>query len=344
MAALAPERTSPTNKDVSYLQQIQKSGQLLLAPEFQRLGVWPRTAKAYLIDTILSDKPIPLLFFSKTVNPQTGRSSYAVVDGQQRLRAVFEFLDDRIRLPNTNQTDLRWRGRKYSELHQDQRTQLLNYDLSVVELKNYSDDDIRDIFVRMNRYVVKLNASELRHAYEDGAFKRFAEGVGSWEFWREKRVLTQNQVQRMRNVEFAAELAILLSEGPQDKKDSIELYYGEYTQTFEYAEEIASRLQVFLAWIDQTLPDFSTSRWRRPVDLYGLIGALDEVTEQGERLTELDQDVARERLIEFERRLNMARPGRAEARYLIATARQTDNIQPRLTRIATLVDLLTEAR
>ena len=44
---------SPTTKDIALLHQLQQSGQLKLQPEFQRNSVWPRAAKAYLIDTIL---------------------------------------------------------------------------------------------------------------------------------------------------------------------------------------------------------------------------------------------------------------------------------------------------
>ena len=335
-----PERTSPTNKDVSLLQQLHKTNQLQLAPEFQRLGVWPRPAKAYLLDTILSDRPIPLLFFSKTVNPQTSRPSYAVVDGQQRLRAIFEFLDDRFRLPSSEATNQVWRGKRFSKLERDEREQILNYDLSVVELKNYSEHDIRDIFIRMNKYVVKLNPAELRHAYEDGAFKSFVEELARLSIWRDARILTPTQINRMRSVEFAAELVLLLSEGPQDKKDSVNLYYEEYAEDFEPKEEIELRLNRYLSWVQAALPDFSSSRWRKPVDLYALLGALDELTDQAESLTDLDADIAGAELIRFEERLNSKSPDRLAARYLVAAGRQTDNIQPRSTRIAILKQLL----
>lgn len=338
-----PQRTSPTNKDVSLLQQLHKAGQLQLAPEFQREGVWPRPAKAYLLDTILSDRPIPLLYFSKTVSPQTSRPSYAVVDGQQRLRAVLEFLDDRFRLPSSATTNPSWRGKKYSQLNAQQKEQILNYDLAVVELKNYSERDIRDIFIRMNKYVVKLNASERRRAHEDGAFKRFVERVGALPLWKDERILTVSQLNRLRGVEFAAELVILLAEGPQDKKDSIDLYYTEYVDQFENQEEIELRLLGYLTWIREVLPDFSTSRWRKPVDLYGLVGAIDAVTDQGEQLDSLDPASAGRRLIGFEKQLSQSNHDRTAGRYLVAAGSQTDNIQPRSTRISILSSLLTEA-
>jgi len=40
------------------------------------------------------------------------------------------------------------------------------------------------------------------------------------------------EIKRMRAVEFVAELTILLIEGPQDKKKTVDLYYGEYQKTF----------------------------------------------------------------------------------------------------------------
>src|SRR5438093_419111 len=95
-------KRSPTTKDIALLKQLHDQGQLALAPEFQRNSIWPRAAKAYLIDTILNDRPIPLLFFQRISSAQTGRSGYAVIDGQQRLRAIFEFLEDRFRLSQSD--------------------------------------------------------------------------------------------------------------------------------------------------------------------------------------------------------------------------------------------------
>src|SRR5688572_19768175 len=87
-------KSSPTTKDVALLLQLHKDGQLKLQPEFQRESVWPKAAKSYLIDTILNEKPIPLIFFERSPSIQTGRPEYSVIDGQQRLRAIFEFIQD----------------------------------------------------------------------------------------------------------------------------------------------------------------------------------------------------------------------------------------------------------
>jgi hypothetical protein len=205
-----PRRTH-TMRDVATLKQMSESGQLIMAPEFQRNAVWPRAAKAYLVDTILTDRPIPYLYFRRSVSAQTGRSFYEVIDGQQRLRAIFEFLDDRFGLSETKLRGLR--GKRFSELTAESRTQMLSYDLYVEELTAYTDADIRDMFVRMNRFVVRLSQQEIRHARHQGRFARLAEKLSRWPFWKKNRVFTAHQLNRMRAVEFAAELIILLVEG-----------------------------------------------------------------------------------------------------------------------------------
>jgi Protein of unknown function DUF262 len=209
-------KRTPTTKDVALLHQLFDQDQIELAPEFQRNSIWTRSAKAYLIDTILNDRPIPLLYFQRMTSAQTGKPKYAVIDGQQRLRAILEFLNDRFRLVESK--NKQYRGKKFSELAQRFKDQILDYDLYVQELFGYTEADIRDTFVRMNKYVVKLAPQEIRHAEHKGKFSNFVERIGTWDVWKKQRIFTPKQIKRMRAVEFVAELSILLLEGPQDKK------------------------------------------------------------------------------------------------------------------------------
>jgi hypothetical protein len=326
-----------TTKDIGLLRQLYDDGQLDLAAEFQRNSVWPRAAKAYLIDTIIANKPIPQIFMQRHTSAQTGRPAYRVIDGQQRLRAVFEFLDDRYALTKTSGKKLE--KRKFSALPERLRDQILNYDFVVEELSGYTDRDIKDLFVRMNKYVVRLSPQELRHAREEGAFYDFVERIGAWDIWRERKIFTPTQLARMRAVEFAAELTILLIEGPQDKKEAIDLYYGEYQKSFKDGAAVERKLKIYLDWIESALPDLERSRFRKPVDLYSLIGALSQQKLRSGSV-DLDPDEAGECLREFERRLSLKRVPEEGARYLISASRQTDNLRPRLTRISILTDVL----
>jgi len=329
----------PTTKDIALLRQLYADDQLTLAPEFQRNSVWPRAAKAYLIDTLLADRPIPLFFFARVTSPQTGRPAYEVIDGQQRLRAVFEFIDGRFRLGKTS-SDSSVHGKRFSGLTPDQQNQILNYDIVVEELTGYSDSQIRDIFIRLNKYVVKLSPQELRHARTEGAFAEYVEDLGNWDYWRTQRVFTPTQLRRMRAVEFSAELAILLIEEPQDKKSVIDLYYGQYQSSFPEGRAVRTKLTTYLDWIAKAVPNFSNSRYRRPVDLYAFVGAVDQLVARGRTLSKLDPTASGKRLRAFEAQTRLAHPTGAAARYVVAASRQTDNIAPRSTRIEILRDLL----
>ena len=334
-------RRSPTTKDIGLLHQLYKEGQLELAAEFQRNSVWPRVAKAYLIDTILSNRPIPLLFFQRATSAQTSRPVYVVIDGQQRLRAVFEFLDDRLRLTAGDKTKP-YHNKCFSELRRQHQEQILQYDLTIEELSGYSEKDIRDMFVRMNKYVVKLSPQEIRHARETGAFCDFVEKLGKLKYWRKHRVFTPRQIDRFRAVEFSAELIILLVEGPQDKKSAIDLYYREYQKTCPFRKTVESRLVAYLDWIARAVCDLAKTRFRKPVDLYAFVGALKEVSRDGKRLPRMTPREVTKRLTRFDRETQSNRLTGPAAKYVAAASRQTDNIRPRTTRIDIISTILCE--
>ena len=88
------------------------------------------------------------------------------------------------------------------------------------------------------------------------------------------------------------------------------------------------------------LPDFERRMVRKPVDLYSLIGAIDLLTEGGEKPTAIKQTSFSSNLRDFESQIRAKIPQGDAARYLIAASRQTDNIGPRQTRIEIMSKIL----
>ena len=332
-------KRSPTIKDVALLHQLHKDGQLNLGPEFQRIAVWPQSAKSYLIDTIINDRPIPLIFLQRQTSAQIGRLCYTVIDGQQRLRAIFEFLNDRYPLTHVEKKNAHI-NKYFSQMPSRIRNRINHYEFIVEELFGYSEADIQDAFTRMNKYVVRASPHELQKSKEAGSFREFVEQIGEREFWEKQRVFGPNANRQERPVAFAEQLAVLLIEGPHHRSDAVDLYYGKYKNEFNCGQELEERLESYLNWILTALPDFSSTRFRKPADLYALIGALDEVSGQGKKLRTISAARAGQSLLEFESKTKLKEPRSDAARYLAAASRQVDNLTPRTTRIAILGSLL----
>jgi hypothetical protein len=61
----------------------------------------------------------------------------------------------------------------------------------------------------MNKYVVKLSPQEATSRQGEGKFSEFVERVGKWDYCRNQRVISAQQIKRMRAVEFVAEWKVL---------------------------------------------------------------------------------------------------------------------------------------
>src|SRR5436189_831375 len=68
--------------------------ELDLEPWYQRRSVWTNPQKSYLINTLLEQNPIPTLYFRHAVDLEQDKSLREVVDGQQRIRSILDYVGD----------------------------------------------------------------------------------------------------------------------------------------------------------------------------------------------------------------------------------------------------------
>ena len=109
-----------------------KSGALILSPHFQRKLVWREVHKIDFIQTILLQYPFPEIFISRgQIDLETQKSVSCVVDGQQRMNTIKEFLADNIVV----------NGKKYSEFPEDTRTTFLKTEIAVIDLDLHETDE-----------------------------------------------------------------------------------------------------------------------------------------------------------------------------------------------------------
>ncbi|MDA1270768.1 MAG: DUF262 domain-containing protein [Chloroflexi bacterium] len=192
---------------------------LVVNREFQRgSAVWPPPAQAYLIDTVLRDRPMPRIYVRTTTNPKTQRSYREVVDGQQRLRAIQAFAHDEFSLGTKKEIFGEFAGRRYSELDEETQRNFLSYLVPVEQLLNVPDSVVFDIFQRLNTYNYNLSPQELRHGKYHGAFRnQVVESSRRWEsLWDEYKILSRRARVRMSDDELMAQMFGVMLKGVTD--------------------------------------------------------------------------------------------------------------------------------
>ncbi len=153
-----------------------KNNGVNLRPEYQRRLRWSNKQKSLLIESLLLNIPVPPVFFY-----ENDLARYEVMDGQQRLNAIKEFLNNEFALRGL-QIITSLNGRSYSKLPPRVRRSLDRASISAIVLLQESQGKIqkagssrfyelrRFVFDRLNTGGKRLSAQEIRNAVYGGEF------------------------------------------------------------------------------------------------------------------------------------------------------------------------------
>jgi len=247
-----------------YIELYNKS-QLKLNPDFQRRKVWTQPARVFLIDTILRELSLPKFYIRTKIDLATRNSIREVVDGQQRLSAILDFANDKFKLTKRAGE---FEGYTYSTLPEELQEKFLNYPLAVEQLLNASDNDVLEVFARLNSYGETLNAAEKRHAEFQGQFKwavRNASKKYAW-LWENYSIIGVQQRLRMYDDEIMAELFGILIDGVKDGGGPyINKLYSRFDKELQNQRELESKLDTTLSKLTNDFNAFiEGSLGRRP--------------------------------------------------------------------------------
>ena len=86
-------------KSIKDITSMFSEGSLVVDETYQRRSVWSEKDKIRLIETVLLNLIIPVLFFWKAeTDPETGASITHIVDGQQRIKAICSYVNNEFKL------------------------------------------------------------------------------------------------------------------------------------------------------------------------------------------------------------------------------------------------------
>src|ERR1035438_8229475 len=117
-------KTDPARYTPEDLLLWQANDALEITPKFQRRAVWRTPARSYFIDTLLRDMTVPPLYFRMTQNKDKTKTIREVVDGQQRVRSVLDFIEDGFRM---SKSSAEWSRKRFSQLSEDQQQRIMSF-------------------------------------------------------------------------------------------------------------------------------------------------------------------------------------------------------------------------
>lgn len=156
-------RLDKLDRDITQIVERIDRGQLDLQPDFQRGQVWSERKKQRLIDSILRNWYIPPIHVVAKPNDSTEE----ILDGQQRLRAIHEFVNDEFcidgDLEPTSNAIKRLDGKRYSELNTRTKLGFDRFNIITFRLLDYRPSEPGELFFRLNQ-IVSLTSAEQRNS------------------------------------------------------------------------------------------------------------------------------------------------------------------------------------
>ncbi len=230
-----------TKFSISQIKSMFDSDMIFIDNSFQRRYVWEEKHKIALIETILLGYDIPAIYlWQQEPDPTTGSIRYSVVDGQQRIGAIISFLKNEFPLTKKyliSTTDSEWNNKYFNDLSDDLKRNIWAYALNVNDInKDVTIEEIKTMFLRLNITNKALNYQELRNAQFNGKFIKLAIELSELDFWRNNLVFSNNDIRRMKDVEFISHLLIFLRKGMKVAVSQslinkmYDLYNDEYTE------------------------------------------------------------------------------------------------------------------
>ena len=219
----------------SVWQLFRMRDRIEMSPVYQREGgIWGLDAQKQLIDTVINGFDVPKLYlhkFPQAISSGGQTFEYAVIDGKQRLTALWNYIDGTYALSSgfeyLSDPTVKAGDHKYSDLaraYPEIKTDFDSYSLDVVTIETDDLELIEEMFSRLNE-AMPLNAAEKRNAVP-GALSDAVRELSSYDFFLRKLPFNNS---RYRHLDLIAKMLFAASRGhvSDTKKAYIDRFFKE---------------------------------------------------------------------------------------------------------------------
>lgn len=259
---IKPSVTNPTVADV---YQLIDEGKLTLRPDFQRKFVWTHEHQEAFIDTILNGLPFPEIYVCEgDVDVQKLRTTRLVIDGQQRLTTIRNYIEGKHEQPPTKIPP-------YQALSTTQKENFINYQIVMRDLGKVDEETTREIFRRINLTKFKLDDVEIHNAVYDGHFIQAAKTILDNIELEQYGVFRESEFTRMADLHFILLVMATIENGGYFAQDrEVEPKVSSLNDEYPNKDHIiALLLKTFAVIKDLDLP--FDSMWFRKSNFFTLV-------------------------------------------------------------------------
>ena len=308
------------------------------------------------------DIPIPEVYVQVT-QAEDGTEEFGVVDGQQRLRTILQFVgveqsEDQEQVPGASSFSLEslsptspYKDKTFADISGEARKRFFQFEICVRFLYTDNVREVEDVFKRLNKFAMPLKAQELRNATYHGAFAKLSEQLADDDYWAVNRIVSPAAIRRMADIEMMSDLLIGLLHGPQGGSAKIvDSYYDQYEQfedEFPGQNKVKRTFGKTLEIVQGLFPDIAdASRWGNRADFYSLFVAIGNMLADHD-ITQNALEKLRNKLLKFGSKVNMrlekptAKTSEASRKYARAIERGSNDKARRSDRHEALIKIIT---
>ncbi len=211
-------------------------GRLNIRPPYQREFIYKDAQRDAVIDTIVKDRPLNVMYWSKNLD-----GSFEMIDGQQRSISICQYYEG----------EFSFKGRYFDRLQNNEQKQFLDYDKINVYVCEGTDKEKLEWFETINIAGVALKKQELRNAVYHGpwvsASKKFFSKTNGFAH----RLFGKDYMKGPANRQQYFEVAIRWHIDAIGIKQTIEDYMNEHAKDID-ADELITYFKQVAEWTKKT--------------------------------------------------------------------------------------------
>jgi hypothetical protein len=225
------------------LDKVYKRRDRYEIPEWQRGEVWNTERKQQLIDSILRGWKLPKFYFVKWDDDE-----YEVVDGQQRLTAIYEFFANE--LPLSEESSALFGGPYYKDLKQKVSDAFDDFEIEYDEIEGASEEDLKQFFQRLQQGLPLTSSEKLNSVHSK--LRDFARSLVKHPFFKKSVAVADT---RLAHFDIAAKSAAIEIEGIDTglRFEDLKAIF-EAQSSFSSSSAVAKRISAALDFLATAFP------------------------------------------------------------------------------------------